>query len=75
MTYIIMAFCIVLIEGAPAFGGASNCNFYKPPVRFVTEEQCVENKKIVEDRFLEEARRLFPKAIKITAKGVCIEPE
>ena len=68
---VLIAFCIILVDEPWHKGGKSICNFWNPGVVFKSYEECVKDKKLIEDYVVEEAWRIHPKAVKIYAKGVC----
>jgi len=69
----IVAFCIVIKEQPRYLGGKSLCHFYNPKIEFKTKEECISDKKMVVDWFKEEAKRLYPRAIRIDATAICYE--
>ena len=71
----IVAFCIVITEGPRHRGGEYFCSFYKPKIEFQLKEKCIDDKKMVIDWFKDEAKRLYPKAIRIDATAMCNEPK
>ena len=70
---VLIAFCIILVEEPRHKGGKSICNFYNPGVVFKSYEECVKDKKLIEDYVVEEACKIPPEAVRIYAKGVCGE--
>jgi hypothetical protein len=40
MVEMLVAICIVWVEGAPAFGGETKCMFHKSQVEYVNMRQC-----------------------------------
>ena len=68
---VLIAFCIVLVEAPRVDGGNSICNFYSPGVIFKNYEECMTDKKLIEDYVVEEAWKIHPKAVRIYAKGMC----
>ena len=75
MTGLLIAFCIVLVDKPPHLGGKTICNFYNPQVPFKSREECRADKKMIETYLKEELWRMYPLAIKIDAKGMCIDPK
>tara|TARA_R110002020_G_scaffold73728_3_gene189114 strand:+ start:6165 stop:6392 length:228 start_codon:yes stop_codon:yes gene_type:complete len=73
LTGMIVAFCIIITEGPRHIGGESICHFYNPKIEFKTEKECIGDKKMVIDWFKDEAKRLYPKAIRVDATAVCHE--
>jgi len=49
------------------------CNFWNPGVVFKTYDECVKDKKLIEEYLVEELWRIHPEAVKIYAKGQCGE--
>jgi len=72
---VLIAFCIVLVEAPRIDGGKSICGFYEPGVVFKTYEECMKDKKLIEDYVVEEAWKIHPEAVKIYAKGLCSKKE
>ena len=72
---VLVAFCIILVEAPRINGGKSICNFWNPGVVFKTYEECVKDKKLIEDYVVEEAWKIHPEAVKIYAKGLCSKKE
>ena len=70
---VLIAFCIVLVEEPRHKGGKSICNFWNPGVVFKTYEECMADRKLIEDYVVEEAWKIHPKAVRIYAKGICGE--
>ena len=73
MIEMIVAFCIVLVEEPRHKGGKSICNWWAPKVEFKTKQECKADKKMIEDYLIEEAWRIHPKAVRITASGLCMD--
>jgi len=70
---VMIAFCTILIEGCRYNGGKSICSFWEPGVVFQTMAECNDDKKLIEDYVVEELWKIYPKAVKIYAKGLCYE--
>jgi len=70
---LVIGFCIVLVDKPPHLGGKTICNFYNPQVPFQTKQECQEDKDMVETYLKEELWRMYPKAVKIDAKGLCLD--
>ena len=68
---VLIDFCIVLVEAPRIDGGKSICGFYEPKVEFKSRQECMSDKKLIEDYVVEEAWKIHPKAVKIYAKGMC----
>tara|TARA_E500000318_G_C3467939_1_gene175316 strand:- start:295 stop:516 length:222 start_codon:yes stop_codon:yes gene_type:complete len=68
---VLIAFCIVLVEAPRIDGGKSICGFYEPKVEFKSRQECMADKKLIEDYVVEEAWKIHPKAVRIYAKGMC----
>jgi|TARA_R110000824_G_scaffold28933_3_gene96929 hypothetical protein len=70
---VLVAFCIVLVEAPRIDGGKSICNFWNPGVEFKSRQECMADKKLIEDYVVDEAWKLYPKAVRIYAKGLCFD--
>ena len=70
---VLIAFCIVLVEAPRIDGGKSICNFYNPGVIFKSYEECMEDRRLIEDYVVESAWKMYLNAVKIYAKGICGE--
>ena len=49
----------------------SICGVYEPKVEFKSRQECMADKKLIEDYVVEEAWKIHPKAVRIYAKGMC----
>lgn len=72
MFEMIVGFYIILIDQSRYMGGKNIQGFYKPEVEYKTEEECRENRKMIEEWFEDEAERLYPNHKGIDAKALCI---
>ena len=73
MIEMIVTFCIVLVELPPHKGGKSICNWWKPDIQFKTSEECMANRKRIEEYIVAESWKDHPKAVRIFAKGLCMD--
>lgn len=71
MFEMLVAFYIHLVLGSRYEGGKIVQGVYKPEVVYQTMEECNENKKMIQDWFVEEANRLYPDNKGVKALGLC----
>ena len=70
---VLIAFCVIFVEECRYNGGKGMCNFWNPGVVFKSFDECVKDKKLIEEYLGGELWRIHPEAVKIYAKGACGE--
>ena len=57
---VLVAFCVIFVEECRYNGGKGMCNFWNPGVVFKSFDECVKDKKLIEEYLVEELWRIHP---------------